>query len=58
VNSIVTHLLPLAEDTVVMPGHGPDTTIGDSKQEYAEYEKHPWPANYFGDVEWLKPPPV
>jgi glyoxylase-like metal-dependent hydrolase (beta-lactamase superfamily II) len=57
VNSIVTHLLPLEEATVVMPGHGPNTTIGDAKREYAEYQKHPWPADFHGDVEWLRPPP-
>ncbi|HLY67215.1 MAG TPA: MBL fold metallo-hydrolase [Chloroflexota bacterium] len=58
VNSIVTYLLPLAEETVVMPGHGPNTTIGDTKREYAEYQKHPWPADYHGDVAWLKEPPA
>ena len=25
--------------------------------EYADYLKHPWPADFHGDVEWLKPPP-
>jgi len=57
VGSIVQHLLPLADDTVVMPGHGPNTTIADTRREHAEYQKHPWPADYFGDVEWLKAPP-
>lgn len=57
VNSIVTHLLPLAGETIVMPGHGDNTTIADAKREYAEYEKHPWPADYHGDVEWIKAPP-
>ncbi len=57
VNSIVTHLLPLDDDTVVMPGHGPDTTIGQTRHEYAEYAKHPWPHDYSGDVEWLKEAP-
>ncbi len=58
VSSIVQHLLPLSDDTMVMPGHGPNTTIGDTRQEYAEYQKHPWPADFFGDVEWLKAPPT
>ena len=30
--SIRDKLLPLAEDTVVYPGHGPSTTIGEEKQ--------------------------
>ena len=47
----------LDDETVVMPGHGPNTTIGEAKREYAEYLQHPWPSDFFGDVEWLKPPP-
>src|SRR5579859_2365071 len=31
VDSIVKHLLPLEDETVVMPGHGPNTTIGDTR---------------------------
>jgi hydroxyacylglutathione hydrolase len=26
--SLRTKILPLADDTVVLPGHGPETTIG------------------------------
>ena len=58
IDSIVRELHPLADETVVMPGHGPDTTIGDSKREYAEYVKHPWPTDFHGDVEWLKESPI
>lgn len=57
INSIVTHLHPLPDDAAVLPGHGPDTTIGAAKREYAEYLQHPWPHEYFGDVEWVKEPP-
>jgi glyoxylase-like metal-dependent hydrolase (beta-lactamase superfamily II) len=57
IDSIVQHLHRLDEDTVVMPGHGPNTTIGEAQREYAEYLKHPWPADFFGDVVWLDPPP-
>jgi glyoxylase-like metal-dependent hydrolase (beta-lactamase superfamily II) len=57
IDSIVEHLHPLGDDTLVMPGHGPNTTIGEARREYAEYLKHPWPADFCGDVEWLKPAP-
>ncbi len=52
--SITSRLHPLSEDTVVMPGHGANTTIGESRAQYAEYVKHPHRGGYFGDVEWLK----
>jgi glyoxylase-like metal-dependent hydrolase (beta-lactamase superfamily II) len=57
IDSIVTQLHPLADETIVMPGHGPNTTIGDAKREYTEYLTHPWPADFCGDVVWLAPPP-
>lgn len=57
IDSIVRHLHRLDEDTVVLPGHGPNTTIREARREYAEYLKHPWPADFFGDVVWLAPPP-
>ena len=31
IESIRTQLLPLPDDTVIFPGHGPSTTIGDEK---------------------------
>jgi hydroxyacylglutathione hydrolase len=54
IQSIVDRLHPLPDDTVVLPGHGATTTIGESRREYAEYVHHPHPAGYFGDVEWLR----
>jgi glyoxylase-like metal-dependent hydrolase (beta-lactamase superfamily II) len=57
IDSIVTHLHRLDEDTAVMPGHGPNTTIGDARREYAEYLQHPWPSDFFGDVVWRQLPP-
>jgi glyoxylase-like metal-dependent hydrolase (beta-lactamase superfamily II) len=57
IDSIVTHLHVLHDDTVVMPGHGPNTTIAEAKREYTAYLTHPWPSDFHGDVEWLKPPP-
>jgi hydroxyacylglutathione hydrolase len=54
VAAIVARLHPLPEDTLVMPGHGDNTDIGTSRRQYQEYLKHPAPAGYYGDVEWLK----
>ncbi len=54
VASITARLLPLPDDTVVMPGHGANTTIGDSRRGHAEYVKHPHRPGHYGDVEWLK----
>ena len=53
VDSIVGRLHPLPDDTVVMPGHGANTTIGTSRGQYADYVRHPKPKGHFGDVEWL-----
>jgi hydroxyacylglutathione hydrolase len=50
--TIQAKLLPLPEETLVLPGHGGTTTIGDSRRGYAEYLTHPKPAGYFGDVTW------
>jgi hydroxyacylglutathione hydrolase len=52
IESITAKLLPLPEETVVMPGHGVNTTIADSRAGVAAYSRHPKPAGYFGDVAW------
>jgi hydroxyacylglutathione hydrolase len=54
VRSIVEKLHPLPDETVVLPGHGDSTTIGESRRQYAEYVQRPHPPGYFGDVEWLR----
>lgn len=50
--SIAARLLPLDEDTVVLPGHGGTTTIGDSVRGYERYRRSPLEPGHFGDVEW------
>ncbi|HEY6379243.1 MAG TPA: MBL fold metallo-hydrolase [Candidatus Dormibacteraeota bacterium] len=54
IKSITERLHPLDDDTVVLPGHGGNTTIGISRNQYTAYVRRPHPAGYFGDVEWLK----
>lgn len=50
--SIQAKLLPLPEYVVVLPGHGANTTIGDSRRGFEEYQRHPKPPGYHGDVAW------
>lgn len=52
IESITTKLLPLPEETMVLPGHGDGTTIGDAKREYAEFAAKEHPADLCGDVTW------
>ena len=52
IRSIVDRLHPLPEETVVLPGHGEPTTIGESRRQYEIYRRNPLPAGFHGDVEW------
>ncbi len=52
VRSITERLYVLPDDTLVLPGHGDDTTIARSKQEYAVFSSRPHPADLNGDVLW------
>lgn len=52
VKSINERLYVLPDDTAVHPGHGADTTISASKQEYAGFAARPHPADLCGDVLW------
>lgn len=54
VASITGRLHPLPDDVVVMPGHGANTSIGESRSQYAEYASHPHAPGFYGDVEWLR----
>jgi glyoxylase-like metal-dependent hydrolase (beta-lactamase superfamily II) len=58
IDAIVSKLHTLDDETIVLPGHGPNTTIREARREFAEYQKHPWPAEFFGDVVWVNPPPA
>jgi glyoxylase-like metal-dependent hydrolase (beta-lactamase superfamily II) len=52
IHSITTRLHTLPDATHVYPGHGDDTTIADSKREYAVYASKQHPATLCGDVTW------
>ena len=54
VASITSKLYPLDDDTVVLPGHGDFTTIGQSRAEYAQFASRDHPADLSGDVAWLE----
>ena len=52
--SITSRLHPLPDGTLVLPGHGDGTTIGESKAEYAMFASKEHPADLHGDVLWLE----
>lgn len=51
--SITTRLYTLPDATLVYPGHGADTTIGQSRREYAVFAGRQHPPDLCGDVTWL-----
>ena len=53
IESITSRLHTLPESTHVYPGHGNNTTIATSRQEYAVFASKPHPADLAGDVLWL-----
>lgn len=53
VRSIEERLLVLDDGTLVLPGHGSDTTIAASKAEYAVFAGREHPADLHGHVSWL-----
>lgn len=50
--SITSRLYVLPPETLVLPGHGPSTTISESQAEYAVYASKSHPADLMGDVLW------
>jgi glyoxylase-like metal-dependent hydrolase (beta-lactamase superfamily II) len=52
IESIRTRLLTLPEETLVLPGHGDDTTIGDARREYEVFASKPHRDDLCGDVTW------
>ncbi|MDP6665888.1 MAG: MBL fold metallo-hydrolase [Dehalococcoidia bacterium] len=52
IGSLETHIFTLADSTVVLPGHGDFTTIGESKRGYAVFASRPLDPALSGDVTW------
>jgi glyoxylase-like metal-dependent hydrolase (beta-lactamase superfamily II) len=52
IKSITERLYALPDETLVLPGHGGDTTIGESKREYAVFASREHPRDLRGDVTW------
>jgi glyoxylase-like metal-dependent hydrolase (beta-lactamase superfamily II) len=50
--SITEKIFRLPDDTVILPGHGDGTTIGEAKKEYAAFASRPHDSMLFGDVTW------
>jgi len=50
--SITERLHPLPDSTLILPGHGANTTIADSKREYAVFASRDHPPDLHGDVLW------
>ena len=51
--SVTEKILSLPDDTVIYPGHGPETTVGKAKEEYTDFISRPHGEDLCGDVLWL-----
>jgi hydroxyacylglutathione hydrolase len=54
IKSITEKILALTDDTLILPGHGEATTVGQARQEYAVFASRPHPQPLYGDIAWLK----
>ncbi len=52
--SITSRLYSLPPETMVLPGHGPGTTIGESIAEYEVFASREHDPDLHGDVLWLE----
>jgi len=53
IGSIKSQIFSLEESTVVLPGHGEFTTVGNSKREYDLFSSKPLDPTLYGNVTWL-----
>ena len=54
IKSITEKLYVLPDDTFLLPGHGQDSTLGISKEEYRVFAQRSHPEDLSGDVLWLE----
>lgn len=54
IGSITSKLFVLSEDTLVYPGHGDDTTIGEAKKEFDIFKSKIHPEDIYGEISWLR----
>ena len=54
ISSITNKLYQLPDSTLILPGHGSDTTLAISKEEYAIFASKSHDPNLHGDVSWLE----
>ncbi len=54
VKSITQKIYSLPDETVCYPGHGSETTVGESKEEYQVFAGKKRTKPVYGDVEWLR----
>ncbi|MEE8046684.1 MAG: MBL fold metallo-hydrolase [Dehalococcoidia bacterium] len=52
IESLKEHIFTLPDSTVVLPGHGEFTTIGDSKIEFSAFDAKPLDPSLYGDITW------
>lgn len=52
-SSITEKIFKLPDDTVLFPGHGPETTVAKAKEEYAVFASRSHKTDLCGDVLWL-----
>jgi glyoxylase-like metal-dependent hydrolase (beta-lactamase superfamily II) len=52
-SSITEKIFRLPDDTVLFPGHGPETTVEKAKEEYAVFTSRSHKTDLCGDVLWL-----
>ena len=53
IDSITGKLLVLPDDVAVYPGHGLDTTIGETRREHQAFASRTHQPDLFGNVTWL-----
>ncbi|MBI2876524.1 MAG: MBL fold metallo-hydrolase [Candidatus Tectomicrobia bacterium] len=52
-HSLEARIWNLPDETMIYPGHGGETTVGQSRAEYQAFRSRPHPTPVYGDVLWL-----